>query len=375
MHLFKRYIFCLLAMLLMIAESKADEGNQFSSDLLRQAVASLKIQQAIDSLPDGSTIQTIPSAGSIRVAKREGRLVHLGRPLFANELYQQALPIYNYLEFALLDHQTHISDNPFLYRHLKFKEGGWDLLEQVTPQTACTVSSVQGSSYEVCWTFSDGRRVRIEVPVEYDRLALMSRREIEQLFLNEMQSYLAPEPAALLPLDKKTLKQIDGNLWEQPGSYYILSAINQNTYYTKQDDALVLVCDSIHPAETVANIINANSEELPMPTVSLLFDLYDFKSASLRMALTDFLSFCRKQGCTPYWGLESVNGSMIEGSIYLDNPTSGYNHVLHLRIDVAQLIESSAKMDAKVSLFIPTNTIENLFKEYVPRESKNKDLW
>ena len=359
----------------MAAQIKADESNQFSSDLLRQAVSTLNIQQAIDNLPDGNTLQAIPSVGNLRVGKREGRIVHLGRPLFADELYQQALPIYNYLEFALLDHQTHISDNPFLYRHLTFKEGDWSLFEQVTPQTACTISTVQSTSYEVCWIFSDGKKVCIEVPVEYDRLALMSRREIEQLFLYEMQSYLAPEPASPLLLDTKALKQIDGNLWEQPGSYYILSAINQNVYYTKQDGSFTLVCDSIYPAETVANIINANSEELPVPTVSLLFDLYDYKTASSRMALTDFLAFCRKQGCTSYWGLESIKGSEVEGSIYLDNPTSGYNHVLHIKIDVAQLIESSAKMDAKVSLFIPTNTIENLFKEYVPRESKNKDLW
>lgn len=352
------------------------EGREFSSDLLRQAVETLHLQQCVDTIAGGSQLVSDADAGLLRVGCSHGQLVHLGRPLFAEQLYNPTLPICDYLEFAVLDHQKHISDNPFLYKNLSFRTGDWALLEQVTPAIPCQLSSEEGIRYVVSWQLEGNKEVTVEVPVEYDRLALMSRNEIEQLFLHEMQSYLSSDPLRATVTDTTLMQRIGDDMWALPGETYILSAINQHTYYRQNAAGEVeLVCDSLSAAETIANLVNARSEDLPSVTMDVSFLNHEYQNQSFRISLSDFLSFCETKGCVAYWGLESIEGSLVAGSIYLDNRTSGYLHVVRLKTDVAQLLESSAKASARVSLFIPTNNIENLFQEYVPGKKKARFEW
>ena len=352
----------------------ADE-TQFSSELLRQSVTVLHCEAQIDSLPSGSHIITTPEGRTLRVGKQYGRLVHLGFPLFSPAIYENHPPIYDFIEFAALDHVCRISDNPFMYKSMKIVEGSWDDLLQVNPNTLCTVNSQHGKSFEVQWEFTNEKRLVIEVPVEYDKLALMSRSEIENQFLAEMRCYLAPYQASPSKVDVEKLSTNDSIVWIQPGNSYILPQINQNIYYLHEDSIYTLICDLNYPNETIANIVNASSDELPAITLNISFSRYAAEPESYRIGLTDFISFCQTKGCSAYWGLEKVDGSVITGSIYLDNSASAYCHLVRVKADLSHPIDSSFKMEARASIFIPTNYIDNLFQPYKPTDKKEIIKW
>lgn len=358
----------------MLHQSRA-EDRRFSSDLLRQAVETLHLQNCLDTIPDGSSLVNVPQVGQIRVGFSHGQLVHLGIPIFAEQLYDSSLPICDYLEFAVLDHKTHISDNPFLYRNLQFESGNWEQLDKVRMSDPCRISSIEGTKYQVSWQLENGDQIIVAVPVSYDRLALMSRSEIELLFLHDMLSYIMKESIKDVLPDTVSMQKIGEQLWAKPGNIYLLSAINQHTYYNIYGEEISLVCDSLMPAETIANFVNAHSDELPIVTLNMKIMNHDFQTDSCRMALSDFLSYCASKGCEAYWGLEMMEGSFVKGSIYLDNRTSGYMHLVRLEADVAQLVNSSGQAQARVSLFIPTNNIENLFKEYIPQPKESLFKW
>ena len=352
----------------------ADE-TQFSSDLLRHSVDVLHCKAQIDSLPNGSHIITTPEGRTIRVGKRYGRLVHLGLPMFSQSIYENHPPIYDFIEFAALDHICRISDNPFMYKSLKIVEGNWDDVLQVNENVPCSINTLHGKSFEVRWMFDKEKQLAIEVPVEYDRLALMSRREIEDLFLAEMRCYLAPYQASPWEVDTENLTTSDSIVWIQRGNSYMIPSINQNTYYFREDSIYTLIFDANYPNESLANVVNARSDELPFVTMNIMFSRYASEANTYRIGLSDFVSYCQAAGCTAYWGLEKIEGTVITGSLYLENSVSAYCHLVRIKADLSQPFDSSFKLDARASIYIPTNYIENLFQQYNPTEKKEKFKW
>lgn len=365
-----KFILLLLLQSSILIKLKADE-IKFSSDLLFHAVEVLECQQQLDTLPEGSSIIELTSGAKVRVGKRGGRLVHIGSPLFSDLLYTEQPLIYDYLEFAMLDHIKHISDNPYLFKNLRFQKGGWNQMERVTPETPCSVSTQEGQIYEVEWLLPDSSTVCITVPIEYDRLAMMSRQELEMMFLEDLQmGNNAIRPTISLP--EQLFATDEPGIFVQKGSSFIIPNINQNVYFLQDEDAFVLVCDTIYPAQTMANFINADSDEMPMIMLDLSVSLYDYQKVSTRVYLSDLLTYCKNQGCIIYWGLESLDESKMMGSLYLVNNSTSYCHIIRIQAETAQFLQQNGVIKGKASLFTPLSNIANLYEEKTLKKQNQK---
>lgn len=356
-----RKIFLFIFSIATICNLQAD-GIRFSSDLLSHTVEVLECEQQLDTLPEGSRIIALPSGMSVRVCKRGDRVIHLGSPLFPDLLYTDQPLIYDYLEFAMLDHYCHIADNPFLFKNLRFLEGDWTMMEQVTTETPCTVNSLEGIWYEVSWTLTDGKRVRIDVPVEYDRLAMMSRQELELMFMEDLAAgNTAVRPTSTLP--DQLYATPDVNIFLQKGNHFILPAINQNSYFLLEEDSYTLVCDPAYPTQTMANLINADCDDMPMIQLDLTMQLYNHQSVSHRVYLSDLLAYARTRGCVPYWGLESLEGETLKGSLYLVNTATSYCHIVRIKAETGNLFNTNEAISGKITAFVPIGSIKNLYEE------------
>lgn len=347
---------------------RADE-LQFSTELLHQTIETLKLSQ-LDTLPEGISLIPYRDQYQLRVERKAGRITHVGRQMFSDLFYTSTRPpVCDYLEFAWLDHTFNISDNPFIYQDLKFEEGDWNMVNEVTPETPCSIDTEQGAYFEVVWTLPEQRRVKVHLPIRYDRIQLMTRRELEQEFIHELKNYISPA-ATTNEVNASMLKRTeDTNIFVLQGDSYILPAINHNTYYHTSDNGLLeLICDEQHPAETMANIVNGQSSSLPPCSLNLVFKLYAYQTETLRISLDDLLSYCVSKGCRSYWAIESIEGDRVSGTIYISNPTLGYNHVLHLTTDFSRIIQYEGKAEAEINLFIPTNNIINIFHQTKPHD-------
>lgn len=350
-------LFCILSMGMLYSAEIT-----FSSDLIRNSVSVLGLHR-LDTIPEGMSFLKTDSYGPMRITKRKGKIIHLGRQLFDSRIYGRGeLPVLDYLEFAALDHSAHISDNPYLYHTLQFKAGSWAQLSIVTPDTPCRITSTDNRYYEVSWQLPQDELI-VCVPVDYDRLALMSRREIEGLFLDQMRSYVNSGNREQLVKVPDAMPSDSRGIYTMAGNKYMLSTINDNQYYLKDDEGdFTLVCDTSFPAETMSNLVNAHSYTLPVVTMEIDFDAYDYRTDHYRIALPDFLSFCEQQGCQCFWGLEKVKGTEVKGTIFLYNGVAGYNHVVHVQADIRDVLESAAKVEARASLFVPVHNIDSLIQ-------------
>ena len=111
----------------------------FRSETLATAAKVLELAQ-LDTLPQGTSYVAHGDV-MLSLSRYTNRIEHIGRRLFAPQLRQlNPSPVYDYLEYAWLDHTFKLSDNPFLYQNLKFEDGNWKQLEQVTDSVPFSVT-------------------------------------------------------------------------------------------------------------------------------------------------------------------------------------------------------------------------------------------
>ncbi len=126
---------------------------------------------------------------SIRTDK-DGVIEHIGIPMF--NLKMRTLlpsPIYDYLEYAVLDHKYRLSENTLQQQKIKFRNGTWEDLYHITPANDCTIDKVDNKWYIVTWNRPSAEPLAVAVPIDYELLANSTRKEMEQSFVRNLKQF------------------------------------------------------------------------------------------------------------------------------------------------------------------------------------------
>ena len=121
-----------LVLLLTLAMAFPDLSAQnYKADRLRKAVEVLGLQIVADSLMPDTTI-FMPSKDGRTVCLRTdpmGEIEHVGIPLFNDVLrLLQPSPVYDFLEYAVLNWKYKINPNLLYLSKVMFKVGSWETL-------------------------------------------------------------------------------------------------------------------------------------------------------------------------------------------------------------------------------------------------------
>ena len=109
----------------------------FPMIVLSQTFKSTHLQIAYEKLQLKSN-PTQAKALTIR-QDENGTIEHIGIPLFSDEMRTLLpSPIYDYLEFAALDHKYHINENTLQQQNIKFHNGSWNSLVQLSSGVICS---------------------------------------------------------------------------------------------------------------------------------------------------------------------------------------------------------------------------------------------
>ena len=302
----------------------------FSMVLQAQTFKASHLQRAYEKLHLGTE-----SAGrsdlTIRTAD-DGTIEHIGIPLFSDEMRRLLpSPIYDYLEFALLDYKYHINENTLQRQKIRFQNGSWADLEQIRPSDNCTIDNRDDKWYIVSWTRDARNLLTIVVPVDYELLANSSRKEMEQDFCRQLKQF-------------------------RPKS-------------GRRDNSASLSKASA-PQEALSNILFSSDDDVQV-TLNMELLYAGFRKESVSVSLPQWMGFCRSVGCTPYYIYEGVKGDQASAMLLMYNRSEGYAHLLHLHAPVSQLEAEAQTYQGKVYMFIPTNNVADLFaKATGPSTSK-----
>ena len=335
---------------------------------IQKAVKVLNLN--LDSIQAGQKPKTsIVSVKGVRMkvkVDKEGQVIHIGFPLF-NQFVQilQPSPIYDYLEYAVLDHKFHISENDLQLKQLKFRKGDWTTLEQVSDTMRCTISNVEDKFYEVTWFDGGQEFVSVNFPINYELLANSNRKEILELFVTSLRGYHAEESIVQDINTSKVKPYKKNDVFVQEGDFYTIPGINTNTYFRKSSNKdsthYVWLKDKNYPNETLANRLLSPGSFPGNPTLKLTCFLYNHRKEVVMTTLSDWMSFCRQSGCKPYYGFEKNENGTITATLIMRNRESGYDHVVMLNCQQAHLEDADLPLEGRAYIFTPSANVSSLF--------------
>lgn len=245
---------------------------------------------------------------------------------------------------------------------VQVEAGAFDNLHLVNKESSLAISSRE-NRYVLGIANGEFTVIRVSFPMSYQLISGKSRRELEEMFIHDVQTVRMPADTVRTTADKRGLQKKAPHLYVKKGNEYYIDAINNDLYYTEDADGVCsLVASSEHLLESIANAL-LSEEAAGAFSLELKVRRYGFKTDTLRVGLGQWLAYCKDAGCELFVGMTQVESDRLKASLFAVNHSLKYNHVMSLEFPYALIDERKGVLKAAVHIFIPTHNLSGLFEE------------
>ena len=302
----------------------------------------------------------------VHVVKNDGKISHYGLNLFTDNAKKNVgKDVLNQLEKELLKLVLNTDSDDV---SVKLISGNLKNLKSITPETSHSIKTSNSRDLLVEWETNNGL-VKVSMPLNYQSIKGGSRSDIEKAFLADVKKHNKSRNAAF---DLKTAVPYGDDKYIIPGYSYQNKDITRNIYLTT-DSVVNPIWDSNFPLESIANLFICPDDIYGNIELNVTVLKHEYgEQEKFSIPLERFLAYCEEEGCVPFWGVEKFNDGKIEGALFLYNRKQGYDHVLKIDCVPQDVINGNGSITARVSLFVPTNNVNNLFQPYVKKSDKEK---
>ena len=324
------------------------------------------IEELVENTADCDTIVAY-NGYNVHVVKQEGITTHYGLNLFSDDVKKSmGKDILNRLETELLNLSLSKvgEDSP-----VELLSGDLKTLKSITPETSHSVTNSNSRDLFVEWVTDKGN-VKVSMPLSYQSIKGGSRTDIEQTFISHIKNNKKQRPIAIFNLE--SVEPYRDDKYVIPGYSYQNKDITRNIYLTT-DSVVSPIWDSNFPLESISNLFICPNDIYRDIELNITVLKHEYgEQESFTVSVDKFLAYCEEEGCVPFWGVEKFHDGKIEGALFLYNQGQGYDHVLKIDCEPKAVIEDKGSITARVSLFIPTNNVNNLFQPYIKKTDKEK---
>lgn len=233
MNCISRLVFILLLAIFSINLS----AQNYRAHRLRKTVEKLEIQIVSDSLMPDTTVILIAKDGRNVCLRTDpmGYVEHIGIPLFSDMMrLLQPSPVYDFLEYAVLNWKYKINPNQLDLSKVIFKKGSWEtLFHNKLYEYDCIIENHEDKLYVVTWKHDNKDIAVIGIPVDYELLNNDTRRNMERAFVKNLESsnsFVNRKNPTEISEENLSIYGTQG-LFVIPGNSYIVEMLNQNVYY------------------------------------------------------------------------------------------------------------------------------------------------
>lgn len=163
------------------------------------------------------------------------------------------------------------------------------------------------------------------------------------------------------------------NLYVLPGDSYLNKEITRNVYLVVAEDAVSPVWSDTLPAESMANLFVYPFDGYPRVNVDVTVLKHEYgQKETVTTPLDCLIATCESDGCKAFWGVEKIEDGMLQGSLFMYNPTKNYDHVFKIECRPADVIAGKGRIKARASLFVPTDNVHNLYAPHIRKTEQER---
>lgn len=387
--------FVLASLLSCLLSCQLSAAQTFKAENMKKAARILGILDSLDSVDSGQT-QTIKAKDGqiIEVRKSKHNVIeHIGIPLFNDQMRTlMPSPVYDFLEFAVLNIKYKVNPNTLYLSKVIFKKGNWNtLMNSQLTQSDCSIVNQDDRMYIVNWKFDEKDIATIGIPIEYELLNNDNRRNIEKSYILQLESCSAIDKYEEISENNLKIYGTEG-LFVIEGNSHILPELNQNVYYVlktiyektdtvknnKRMDVYLeavlptILIDKEHPSESLANLMLGNDPGIPNVQLAMDFHLSDYHRHQVVIPIKQLKTFCEEQGDQIFFASSGIVKGIARGMLFIHNSAKGYNHLLRIGIPLDQITSPQPVVEAAVYLFIPPIDKSHLFGNIPAKKSGAK---
>lgn len=304
-----------------------------------------------------------------------GDVSHIGYHIFSDEqkgVYRK-YPVFDFIERYLLELDLRLDGRVPEFRmdidQVVVVKGDLQMLHSITPNTSLSFSldEIPRKMYRLTWKF-DGKEVKVTFPMDSQLLIGGNMIELEQTFVRDVQRMVPiAGDAAIVDWDAVKVSHTKEGLVVKGGSYMI-DEIRGDIYLSFAEGKRELIYCKDNPTKSVSNIMltGMSKKEVPM---SVALRIYGNRIDTLRMALQQFIAYCKMDGCKLFYGTKMVTEDTIIGTLYAYNERCAYTHMLPVVFPLSILDGNLEQLMAKGYVYIP---LHDITEKYITRKQESK---
>lgn len=346
--------------------------NSYRTDLLERMAVAMNISKQLLALEDGLYYKyLIYNNRPITIIVEQNEVSHIGFSLFSPS-QREAIkyPICDFLERYSLEITLPLKREKSVARQLDedgifFHNGSLDFLKQLQNDSTyqINIEYLNGKRYRVSWSKDGEEHLAVYFPIEHDLLVGTNMLENERRIIKAIcRSSSLPQP---MHLADSTLLKItwQGNYFILPGDVFYTKQLNSNQYFSKDKQGRYsLLYNHNFVLESLSNLMTTgvieNDYDLQIRLVK-----YGFTQDTIFVKLNQWINYCLRQGCTPHFGIISVDNNTADCEVIMRNSSMGYIHVMRLTFDISTIEDRKGLVKARLNSYIPTNRVKYLFDE------------
>ena len=228
--------------------------------------------------------------------------------------------------------------------------------------------TVHDNHYEVSWISNDKPIITIAFPIQFELLLGANAVELKQHLKDFIRS-AQPRTQNIHPQEQMEL--LNDSIYMRKTDTYQIETVSDATYYNKVGENYKPVFDDEHAEYAAANLMQGliADDGYRMYVVQ---PEYKQEGISYLITLRQWLDYQAEQGLKVYFGLEEQREDGLMALIIAQNKQLGYNHMMSVIIPSGFAKNKNAILKARLTAFIPTHNLQNLYQQEVANKKRIK---
>ena len=250
-----------------------------------------------------------------------------------------------------------------------FTDGNIGNLKQISDTMPLSISCRE-QHFFVKWTNNGQPFISIVFPAQFELIMGLNQDEAKKRFKSMVLDAIPVDYEQFIP-EYECLSIINDSISSFQTNYFELESLNDASYYHKNDGEWEPLYDPIYPEYSAANLLRGQIDSVDYQ-MHIEQSVYGGEIISYDIKLSQWLNYCKEQDYQVYFAIEEVREDGMLAIVVAHCQELNYNHLASVLIPNDFVIKPQTVLKAKITPFIPTHNVKNLYQQQMTKHKKRK---